>query len=203
MLRLKYHFKEKCELILPPDEELLRDFIKGKDGIYRKRVKTGPWLPVNPNWSCVVYQCAISDLHRRKNKAMTKRLRAASLFDQIFGEEGPEHEGYGTGALQKWADKMVKEGKDPHYVNLLEWFKGASEAFDYHMDFMGDRTFDDLMEEQKHDPSHPLRYMSERMPDYIPRSDKISHARLHEAMKQMYYTIRYAPYGIPAMGNME
>ena len=204
MLRLKYQFKENCELILPPDEELRMDFIKGKDGIYRKRVKTGPWLPVNPNWSCVEYRCAIFDLHQRTHKAMSKGLRAASLFDKIFGEEGPEHEGYGTGALQKWADKMVKEGKDPHYVDLREWFKGASEALDYHMGRMGKcKTFDELMEEQKQDPDHPMRYMSESMRAYIPKSDRLSRARLYEAVKQMYYTIRYAPYGIPAMGDME
>ena len=203
MLRLKYQFKENCELILPPDEELRMDFIKGKDGIYRKRVKTGPWLPVDPNWSCVEYRCAIFDLHQRTHKAMSKGLRAASLFDKIFGEEGPEHEGYGTGALQKWADRMVKEGKDPHYVNLLEWFKGAVDAFDYHMDSIGGRTFDEQMEEQKQDPDHPMRYMSEEMRAYIPQADSMSRARLHGAMKQMYYTIRYAPYGITAMGDVE
>lgn len=204
MLRLKYMFNENCELILPSDEELRRDFIKGKDGIYRKRVKTGPWLPVNPNWAFNEYRLAIYDLHHRTHKAMSKGLRSASLFDKIFGEEGPEHEGYGTGALQKWADKMVKEGKDPHYVNLLEWFKGAVDAFDYHMGRMGDsKTFDELMEEQKQYPDHPMRYMSEEMRAYIPQADSMSRARLYGVMKQMYYTIRYAPYGIPAMGDME
>ena len=134
---------------------------------------------------------------------MSKGLRSASLFDKIFGEEGPEHEGYGTGALQKWADKMVKEGKDPHYVNLLEWFKGAVDAFDYHMDSIGGRTFDEQMEEQKQDPDHPMRYMVEGMRAYIPRADSMSRAQLHEAMKRMYYTIQYAPYGITAMGDVE
>ena len=50
MLRLKYHFRENTELILPSTDELRRDFIKGKDGIYRKRVKTGAWLPVSELW---------------------------------------------------------------------------------------------------------------------------------------------------------
>ena len=204
MLRLKYKFNENCELILPSDEELRRDFIKGKDGIYRERIKTGPWLPVYPNWAVNEYRFAIYDLHHRTHKAMSKGLRSASLFDKIFGEEGPEHEGYGTGALQKWADKMVKEGKDPHYVNLLEWFKGAVDAFDYHMGRMGDsKTFDELMEEQKQYPDHPMRYMSEEMRAYIPQADSMSRAQLHEAMKRMYYTIQYAPYGITAMGDVE
>ena len=204
MLRLKYKFNENCELILPSDEELRRDFIKGKDGIYRKRIKTGPWLPVYPNWAVNEYRFAIFDLHKRTHKAMSKGLRAASLFEKIFGEEGPEHEGYGTGFLQKWADKMVKEGKDPHYVNLLEWFKGSADAFDYHMGRMGERkTFDELMEEQKQDPDHPMRYMAESMRAYIPRADSMSRVQLHEAMKRMYYTIQYAPYGITAMGDVE
>ena len=203
MLRLKYQLKENCELILPPDEELRRDFIKGKDGIYRKRVKTGPWLPVYQKWMASEMRLAILDLHQRTHKAMSKRLRAASLFDKIFGKEGPEHEGYGTGALQKWADKMVKEGRDPHYVNLLEWFKGASDALDYHMDMMGGRTFDEQMEEQMKDPDHPMRRMAENMRACIPQANRVSRTRLHKVMKQMYYTIQYAPYGIPAMGDME
>ena len=203
MLRLKYHFKEDCELILPPDEELRRDFIKDKDGIYHKRVKTGPWLPVYQMWMASEYWCAVQGLHQRKNKGMSKRRCAASLFDKIFGKEGPEHEGYGTGALQKWADKMVKEGKDPHYVNLLEWFKGASSALDYHMGFGSARTFDELVEEQKQYADHPMRYMVEKMRDCIPQADSTSHARLYDAMKQWYYTIRYAPYGVYVMGDME
>lgn len=180
------------------------DFIKGEDGIYRKRVKTGPWLPVYQKWMVNELRIAIFELHQRKNKGMSRGRRMASLFDKVFGKEGPEHEGYGTGALQKWADKMVKEGKDPHYVDLREWFKGASEALDYHMGRMGKcKTFDELMEEQKQDTDHPMRYMSESMRAYIPKSDRLSRARLHEAMKQKYYTIEYAPYGIPEMGDME
>ena len=165
------------------------DYIKGKDGKLHKRVKTGYWRPVFTGWMSQELWCAVRAMHQFKHENMSKGLRDASLGEEIFGKEGPRHKGYGTGALQKWADKMVSEGKDPHYVNLLDWFKGASAALDYHM---CERTFDELMEESRHDPCHMMRYIIERMQDCMPQLRNMSRARMNETIKQKYYTIRYA-----------
>ena len=196
MLKLKYHFNENCELVMPPEEVLRRDFVMGKDGKYHKRVKTGTWLPVRDGWMTNSMWVNVEWLHRNPEKWMPKACRAASLREKIYGKEGPEHEGYGSGALQKWADKMVKEGKDPHYVNLLEWFKGAAGALDYHSNEM---DFDQL----RKDPNSSIHAVIGNMTDEFPELRKLSKRAANEAMKQKYYTIYYAPYGIPILGFVE
>jgi len=178
------------------DVEKLEDIINGKDGKCHRRVKTGSWLPVRMSWMPQAFWDAVRYIHQIRTKAMSSGWRKAALGDKIFGKEGPEHEGYGTGALQKWADKMVKEGKNPYEVNLLEWFKGAVDALDYHV---GEGTFDEMMENQKTNPDSFMRYTIERMQDYMPELRRMSRARIKEAIKQKYYTIRYAPYGILGM----
>ena len=132
-------------------------------------------------------------IHRLRRKSMSKELRDASLGEIIFGKEGPEHEGYGTGELQQWADRMVKEGKDPHYVNLLEWFNGASSALDYHM---GRRTFDDLMEQSRQGSDGTMCYIIERMQEFIPQLETMPRDNMIETIRQKYYTIPYVPYGV-------
>ena len=169
---------------------LSSDYIKGTDGKLHKRVKTGRWRPVFTYWMSQELWHAVRAMHQFKRENMSKGLRNASLGEKIYGKEGPGHKGCGTGALQKWADKMVKEGKDPHFVNLLEWFKGAPAALDYHM---GSRTFEELMEESRQDPFHMMRYIIERMQDYMPQLRNMSRVRIKEAIRQRYYTIRYAP----------
>ena len=196
MMKLKYQFNEQYDLPEKPKEELKEDYIKGKDGKYHRRVKTGSWLPLHAGWMSNELWFAVCGLHRIANRAMSKGLHGASLGKKIFGKERLEYEGYGTGALQKWADKMVKEGKDPYEVNLLEWFKGAVDAFNYHI---GEGTFDEVMEKQKYDPDSFMRYTIERMQDYMPELRRMSRARIKEAIKQKYYTIRYAPFGIFGM----
>ena len=155
-----------------------------------ERVKTGTWQPVFTRWMSQELGEAVKLMHCFKTSTMSKGLRAASLGEKIFGKEGADRDGYGTGALQKWADKMVKEGKNPHDVNLLEWFKGASNALDYHM---GERTFDDLMEELKSDPDSSMGYVVERVQDMMPELKRMSRTRVIEAIRQKYYTVVYAP----------
>ena len=94
---------------------------------------------------------------------------------------------------------MVKEGKDPYEVNLLEWFKGAVDAFDYHMG----HTFNELMEELKTNPDSFMGYFIERLQDFMPKLKYMSRKRIVETVRQKYYTIRYAPYGIPILDKLD
>ena len=200
MAKLDLQYKVVHKRYLPTEDELRNDYVKAKDGKFYRRVKTGNWLPLYPKWARKEMYDAIDAIHHVRTKNMSKGYRAASLGDKIFGKEGPEHEGYGTGALQKWADKMVVEGKDPYEVNLLEWFKGASDAFDYHM---GRRTFEELLEKQRSDSDFFMRGVLERMQDFMPELERMSRARIKETIKQKYYTIRYAPYGRLIFGMLD
>lgn len=196
--KLESQYKIDFNHRVVPKEELVRDYVKCKDGLFALRYKTGNWLPLVARWMPQELKDAIAAIHKVRTKNMSKACREASLGDKIFGVEGPEHDGYGTGALQKWADKRVAEGKDPHEVNLLEWFKGASEALDYHMG----GTFEKLMKEAENDSWHFMRYMVEKMDDCMPELRKMSLSRLDEAIKNKYYTIKYAPYGEQCMMNI-
>ena len=175
------------------------DYVKARDGKLCRRVKTGNWLPIVARWMPQVLKDAVASIHCVRTKDMSKELRETSLGDKIFGKEGPEHEGYGTGELQKWADKAAAEGRDPHEVNLLEWFKGAAEALDYHMG----GPFDKQMKDAETDEFHAMRYMVEKLGDYMPELSRMSRARIDEAVKQKYYTVRYAPCGIPDSGKLD
>ena len=209
MLKLKYHFNEDYELVMPPEEELRNNFVMGKDGRYHKRVKTGTWLPVREGWMENWLWCCVMNLHKKPEKWMPKECQAASLREKIYGKEGPEHDGYGSGALQKWADKMVKEGKNPHFVNLQEWFKGAAGAFDYHsscanflLSTKGSDSRKDFDQLRK-DPNSRIHGVIYEMEVECPELRKLTKRAANEAMKQKYYTLYYAPYGIPILGFVE
>lgn len=196
MLKLKHKFKEDCELVNPPKDEIEQDYILGDDGIYHRRIKTGPWMPIKAVWMTVVLWKAVCNMHRISNSLSAKGLHDASLGERIFGIDGPEHEGYGTGELQKWADKMVKEGKNPYEVNLLKWFDGAADAFHYHC---ARRTFENMMEEQRPNPDSPMRYVIEKMQRFIPQDESLSREQVEDMMRELYYTVLYAPYGSVSM----
>ena len=186
-------FLLECERLGSSGKFDQNDFVKGNDGRLRKRVKTGAWIPLPMVWMPRLMYDSVLAIHRLRRKSMSKELRDASLGEIIFGKEGPEHEGYGTGELQQWADRMVKEGKDPHYVNLLEWFNGASSALDYHM---GRRTFDDLMEQSRQGSDGTMCYIIERMQEFIPQLETMPRDNMIETIRQKYYTIPYVPYGV-------
>ena len=200
MLKLKYKFKENCELVDPSEDEIEHDYILGDDGIYHRRIKTGPWLPIRAAWMSNDLWGAVCGMHRISRINSAKGLHDASLGERIFGIEGPEHEGYGTGELQKWADKRVKEGKDPYKVNLLEWFGGAADALHYHC---GGRTYEDRMDEQRNDPDSSMRYVIEKMQMFIPQDKELSRQQVEDIMREKYYTILYAPYGDPLMREFD
>ena len=195
MMKLRLQYREPHEAPRIPEKELREHYVKAKDGNFYKRVKTGPWLPVYPVWMPEELRCAMDRIHGIGMKFMRRDMRRNFLGEKIFGKDGPEHEGYGSGELQKWADRMIKEGKDPYEVNLREWFKGASDALDY---FMLGRTFEKLHEEAKRNASsYFMRFFLERLQGSMPELKRMSRRRILETMKQKYYTIRYAPYGIP------
>lgn len=156
------------------------------------RYKTGYWRPVRQSWMSDNVWTAFKSINRVRNKMMAKGLGEASLGKEIYGKMGPGHAGYGTGELQKWADKMLREGKDPHMVDLTKWFAGAAAAIDYHN---GRRDFSELMKQQRGDPDHFMRYVIEKMQQYIPQAKKLSRRDVESIMKNRFYTAQYGPDG--------
>ena len=156
------------------------------------RYKTGWWRPVRQSWMSQEVWEAYKAINRFKNKTMSKGLKKASLGEKIYGKEGPGHAGYGSGQLQKWADKMTRKGEDPHMVDMVKWFAGAAAAIDFHT---GERNFDDLMKAQRKDPDHFMRYIIERMEKYIPEVKKLSKSAISDIMRHKYYTAQYGPDG--------
>ena len=156
------------------------------------RYKTGHWRPVRQKWMSDEVWEAYKAINRFRTKTMDKALRKASLGQKIFGKRGPGHKGFGTGYLQKWADRAVKRGEDPHMVDLAKWFAGAVAAIDYHT---GGKDFDQLMRLQKKDENHFMRYVIQKMQDYIPQVKKLTKKGMTELMRHQYYTAQYGPDG--------
>ena len=158
------------------------------------RYKTGYWRPVRQSWMSQEVWDAVKAMNRFRQKAMSKGLAKASLGKQIYGARGPGHAGYGTGELQKWTDMILRrdDGSDPHFVNLLDWFKGAAAALDYHN---GERNFDQLLKESKKDPEHMMRYIVQRFQDMIPELRKLSKRGMNDLIKSKFYTAQYGPDG--------
>ena len=169
-----------------------RIVVAGRHVPKNHRYKTGWWRPVRQSWMTDEVWAAVKAINRFKNKSMSKGLSKASLGEKIWGKEGPGHAGYGTGQMQKWADKMLRKGVDPHFVDLTKWFAGAAAAVDYHM---GERTFADLMNEKISDPDHFMNVALKRMKDYIPELKKVSASAIDELAKHHYYTAQYGPDG--------
>ena len=171
-----------------------KGLIAGRHRPSNDRYKTGWWRPVRQSWMSQEVWDAYRAINRFRNKAMSKGLRKASLGKQIYGKEGPGHAGYGTGKLQRWVDKVLRkgDGTDPHMVDLTKWFAGAASALDYHH---GDRSFEQLMREQRKDPDHFMRYVIERMQDYIPELKKLSKRGINDIIKNRFYTAQYGPDG--------
>lgn len=156
------------------------------------RMKTGWWRPVKQPWMTENIWRALKDVHRVRTKLMSKALGKHSLGEKIFGKEGPGHAGYGTGELQKMADVLLRAGMDPHFINLTKWFAEAAEALDYHN---GRRDFAELMKQQRTDPDHFMRYVIEKMQQYIPQLKKLSRTEIETIMKNRFYTAQYGPDG--------
>ena len=171
-----------------------RGLIAGRHTPSNNRYKTGWWRPVRQSWMSQEVWDAYKAINRFRNKMMSKGLKKASMGKQIYGKEGPGHAGYGTGKLQQWADKILRkgDGTDPHMVDLTKWFAGVAAALDYHQ---GDRNFDKLIKEQKKDPDHFMRYVIEKMQDYVPELRRLSKRGMTELMRNKYYTAQYGPDG--------
>lgn len=158
------------------------------------RYKTGYWRPVRQAWMTQEVWDAFKSINRFRNKGMSKGLRKASLGEKIYGKIGPGHAGYGTGNLQKWADKVLRkgDGTDPHMVDLTKWFAGAASAIDYHN---GNRNFETLIKQAEKDPDHFMRMVVEKMGDYVPELKRLSKKGMDEIIKHRYYTAQYGPDG--------
>lgn len=164
--------------------------IDGRHEPSNRRYKTGYWRPVREPWMTNAVWAVVKALHRDPAKWMSKALKKASLNPKIYGKLGPGHAGYGTGELQKWSDYVLRQNKgiDPHQVDLLYWFKGAAEAFNYHF---GGKDFNQLIK----DPNSLIHAAIEAMIDEVPALKKLTKRDLNEIRKHKWNTISYGPDG--------
>ena len=166
--------------------------IAGRHVPNTNRYKTGYWRPVRQSWMSNEVWEAFKAINRFRNKTMSKGLGAASLGKKIFGKEGPGHPGYGTGQLQKWADKMLRQGNDPHMIDLTKWFAGVAAALDYHS---GERSFEHLVKDMQSDTNHFMRDTYARLKRMVPEFRNLSKTAVDDLIKHKYYTAQYGPDG--------
>lgn len=156
------------------------------------RMKTGWWRPVrSPGMSDSMWE-AFKAMNRARNKMMSKAFGKNSLESKIYGKKGPGHAGYGDGYLQKWTDKALKQGIDPHFVDMTKWFAGAAAAFDFHN---GKQTYEDLLRAAKKDSSHFMNTVMKRLREHIPAFKKLTKREMGQLLRQKYYTVQYGPDG--------
>lgn len=133
----------------------------------------------------------IQKMHKMRTKEMAKDIRMATIGDKAYGKEGPGHAGYGTGQIQKWADKMLKKGVDPHYVDLTKWFVDAAKAYN----FWNDGDFNELMKRAESDPYHAMHDIVDRLSEAIPGMEKMSDADIRSLVENRFYVLQYGPDG--------
>lgn len=167
--------------------------IPGRHVAANERSKTGYWRPVRQPWMTTEIWETVKAMHKMRRDALTKEARKFAKGDKAFGKEGPGHAGYGTGAIQKWADKMIKQGVDPHFVNLLDWFVDASRAYNG----LNGGDFDQLFQDAKGDKHHFMREVFMRLRDMVPEASRMSDNDIKEAIKHNFYEIQYGPDGRP------
>lgn len=167
--------------------------IAGRNVAANERYKTGYWRPVRQPWMTTEIWETVKAIHKMRRDALTKEARRFAKGDKFYGKEGPGHAGYGTGAVQKWADKMTKKGIDPHFVNMLEWFADSSRAYNG----LNGGDFDKLFNDAQGDKHHFMREVFTRLKDMIPEASKLSDADIKEAVKHNFYDVQYGPDGRP------
>ena len=167
--------------------------IAGRNVPSNGRFKTGYWRPVRQPWMTTEIWETVKAIHRMRREALTKEAKKFAKGDKFFGKEGPGHAGYGTGAIQKWADKMTKQGVDPHFVNMLDWFVDSARSFNG----MNGGDFDKLFSDAQGDKHHFMREVFKRLKDMIPEASKLSDSDIKEAIRHNFYDVQYGPDGRP------
>ena len=166
--------------------------IVGKDGKTYKRVKTGSWRPVPLYWMSRATFYAIRCLCQYPRDNMSREARRYCHGVTIFGKDRHKDR-YGTGFLQKWADKMVREGKDPHILDLNKAPVALKRAFDY----WNNGSFDELAKKAEEDGDlyDAMASQLERMCKHIPNLAKKSRRQVRKEIKEEYYRLQFGPNG--------
>jgi len=165
--------------------------IPGRNTPSDLRYKTGYWRPVKQSWMNDTVWEAIKGLHKMRRDALSKEAHKFAKGDRIYGKEGPGHRGYGTGAIQSWADKMTKKGVDPHYVNMLDWFVDSARSFNG----LNGGDFDELWNQAKSDPNHFFIEVYNLMKQNIKGAENLSSDDFKEMMRHNFYDLQYGPDG--------
>lgn len=165
--------------------------IDGRNVPSNARYKTGHWRPVRQDWMNDSIFKAVKFLNQMRRKEMAKEARNHAMGDKIYGKQGPGHAGYGTGQLQKWADKLVKQGMDPHFVDLTKWAMSYAKAFDY----WNDGSFKELAKRAEKDGDVPFADVLTHLTNKVPELQKLSKSDVKKMIERQFYLLQYGPDG--------
>ncbi len=177
----------------------VRDTIVGKDGKTYRRVKTGRWRSIITNWMTCEVRESSKCLQKMRKQAFTKVARKCAKGDLLYGKDGSGHAGYGTGVLQRWADKMVREGKNPYFVDLRQLPVSIKRAYDE----LNGGDFRELFEQAKKDKHHYLREVFKRIKDMIPGAHEMTLEDLISEVERRFYILQFGPNGYVQIWNKD
>ena len=175
------------------------DTIVGNDGKTYRRVKTGRWRPIHTNWMTYEVWQSARYLQKMRKQALTKVARKCAKGDMLYGKEGSGHAGYGTGVLQRWADKMVREGKNPFFVDLRQLPVSIKRAYDE----LNGGDFRELFEQAKNDKHHYLREVFLRIRNSIPECHKLTAEEVKAEVERRFYILQFGPNGNVQIWNKD
>ena len=162
----------------------------GKDGKTYRRVKTGNWYPVRLSWMSDGIFSNILKMTQYAKKEMSSDIRRASVGQILYGTRR-RRDGYGNGFLQKWADHMVREGKNPHVLDLNKAPVAVKRAYD----FWNDGDFGELFNRAQEDPLYHMNGVIERIWDEIPGVDNMTKGEAILEIQRRFYTLQFGPDG--------
>ena len=164
--------------------------IIGKDGKTYRRVNTGNWYPVRLSWMSDGIFSNILKMTQYAKKEMSSDIRRASVGQILYGTRR-RRDGYGNGFLQKWADQMVREGKNPHVLDLNKAPVAIKRAYD----FWNNGDFDELIKCAVDDPYHAMHDMVDRLSDQIPGVERMPDEEIRKEVERRFYTLEFGPDG--------
>ena len=86
---------------------------------------------------------------------------------------------------------MVREGKNPHVLDLNKAPVAIKRAYD----FWNDGDFDELMERALDDPYHVMHDIVDRLSDAIPGMERMPDEEIRKEVERMFYTLEFGPDG--------
>jgi hypothetical protein len=138
-------------------------------------------------------------LQKMRKEALTKVARKCAKGDMLYGKEGSGHAGYGTGVLQRWADKMVREGKNPFFVDLRQLPVSIKRAYDE----LNGGDFRELFKQAQNDKHHFLREVFKRIKDMIPECDTLTDEEVIAEVERRFYILEFGPDGYVQVWNKD